>query len=126
MTFYTERSVKAIRKPRPCSSCGIRVERGSSALICTGNHDGFWSGTFHVDCREVEVALNALYDNYSGDDWMSLTDIEWDDWPWLIADHPTVAARMGITTERFEKVQAEHEARRGLRFMQNVQEHRND
>ena len=110
MSFYSEQPIKAIRKARACDGCGSALIVGEPALKCSGNHDGFWSGAYHHECREAECALNKLHDIWGGDDWMSLcSDMEWDDYPWLIAEHPVVAERMKITTERYEKIRDEHE-----------------
>ncbi|EDX79303.1 hypothetical protein BBAL3_460 [Brevundimonas sp. BAL3] len=49
---------------------------------------------------------------------MGLDDMEVDDWPWLIADHPEVAARLQITQAKYDEEIAEGqrcaEARRAL------------
>lgn len=109
--FYNERTIKSVRKARPCLGCGRRIEVGETALGCAGHYDGdFWSGAYHHDCRSAEIGLNRLHDVRGGDEWMNLgDDMEWEDWPWLVEDFPAVAARMGITTERFEEVRDERE-----------------
>lgn len=113
MSFYNERIVKAIRKARGCDGCGTKLQVGETALACSGiGEDGFWSATYHNECRKAEEGLNELHDVRFGDEWMPLSYMEWDDWPWLIEKFPTVAARMKITTERFDEVQAEREATR--------------
>lgn len=113
MSFYDEREIKAIRKPRNCDGCGRTMEVGVPALRCSGVGDeGFWYATYHRECRKAEEALNELHDWRAGDDWMILSDLDWEDWPWLIEDFPEIAERMKITTERFEKVQAEQERAR--------------
>lgn len=110
MSFYNERTVKSVRKARGCEGCGVRIEVGETALGCAGvGYDGFWSAIYHHECRKAEEGLNKLHDTWRGDEWMPLSDMEWEDWPWLIEDHPAAAARMKITTERFEEVQAEQE-----------------
>jgi len=111
MSFYNERTIKSVRKARPCLGCGIQIDIGETALGCAGYYDGnFWSGAYHHDCRAAEEALNGLHDVWSGDEWMNLgNNMEWEDWPWLIEEFPTVAARMKITTERFEGVRDERE-----------------
>lgn len=110
MTFYNERQIKAIRKPRPCEGCNVRLQAGEPALGCAGvGYDGFWSAAYHAECRAAEIALNRLH-RTRDDEWMNLTnDMEWDDWPWLIEEHPIVAARMHITTAKFETVRDERE-----------------
>lgn len=121
MAFYRETPVKAIRKPRICLGCRKTIEVGHRAINCAGNLDGdFWSGTYHNDCRNAEVALNDLHDvRYPYDEWNVLSEMEWDDWPWLIDKFPTVAARMGITTERFDKINAEYQQRYAFRRAQS-------
>lgn len=108
MTFYREDHIRAVRKSRQCNGCASTIEIGSPAVDCAGHYDGdFWAATYHVDCREAEIALNNLHDTHS-DEWMNMSeDMEWEDWPWLIDEFPTVAARMNITTERFQKINEE-------------------
>lgn len=110
MGFYRERLVKAVRKARRCCACGQAIEVGQSALDCAGHYDGdFWSDTYHPDCRAAECQLNDLH---GAEEWMMLDEIEWDDWPWLLEDHPAVAARMGITNARYdEAVESERRCR---------------
>jgi hypothetical protein len=110
VSFYRERRIKAVRKARPCIACGSRVEVGQPALDCSGHFDGdFWSATYHAECRRAEEGLNKIHETLWSDEWLALSDMEWDDWPWLIVDHPVVAERMGITAARFEEVSAEQE-----------------
>lgn len=92
--------------------CASQLEVGQPALSCSGRgDDGFWSATYHHECRKAEEALNKLHDIGWHDDWLVLCDdMEWEDWPWLIEEFPVVAGRMKITTERFNEVQAERDA----------------
>jgi hypothetical protein len=112
--FYSERTIKAVRKPRACEGCGVRVEAGETAFSCAGHDDGqFWAAIYHPDCRRAEEGLNKIHDVRGGDDWMNLgNDMEWEDWPWLIEAFPTVAERMKITQARYDKVSAERERTR--------------
>jgi len=112
MAFYRETPVKAIRKPRSCIACHRTIEVGHPALDCAGYYEGdFWSATYHAECREAEVALNKVYD-LPGGEWVNLgSDMDWEDWPWLIEKFPTVAERMGITTERFDRVNTDYQQR---------------
>lgn len=122
MSFYSERPIKAVRKTRACDGCGTPLAVGQPALKCSGNHDGFWSGTYHLECREAEIALNKLHDCWGGDDWMSLChDLEWDDYPWLIEKFPAVAERKKVTTERYEEIRDEQERCR-LAFAKRAKE----
>lgn len=110
MGFYKETPIKAVRKARECIGCRRTIAVGEEALNCVGEAgDGFWSGTYHKGCREAEVALNDLHDIRHPDEWNNLADdMQWDDWPWLIEKHPTVAARMGITIERHNEIAERH------------------
>lgn len=98
MSFSGERAVKAIRKRHVCDGCGNYIEIGDSALRWAGMIDGdFGTAIYHLDCRTAEVAYNQDILGYVwGDDWRCLSEIDKDDWPWLIDAHPTVAKRMGI------------------------------
>ncbi len=105
MSFYSETPIKSVRKARPCCACGKPLEVGQPALKCSGNHDGFWSGTYHVDCRAAELALNNLHGCYGGEDWINIGyDLDWEDWPWLVEEFPAVAARMNVTVERHDQI----------------------
>lgn len=108
MSFYSERHIKSVRKARQCCGCTSMLNVGDPALACSGrNYDNdFWDGAYHHDCRDAELALNKLHDTH-WDEWVSLAEIEWDDYPWLLADFPTVAARMNITQERYDNIAAE-------------------
>lgn len=109
MTILAERLIKSVRKPRSCDGCCHIIARGDAAIYWVGLTDGeFGTLTYHPDCRVAEIALNHLKDSYY-DEWSSIADIEWDDWPWLIESHPTVAARRNITMARFAEIQAEQE-----------------
>lgn len=103
MTFYSEQPIKRIRKARPCDGCGSTMEVGTEALRCVGKQDDFWSATYHPECREAEIKLNDLHDVRVGDDWMPLSDIDWEEYLWLIESFPVVADRMNITIARYEE-----------------------
>jgi len=77
-------------------------------LRYSGVFDGYFaSHIHHPECRQAEIALNRLHDVRDGDDWMALTDMEADDWPWLLAEYPTIAERMGITAEKIRENEEE-------------------
>lgn len=97
MTFVSERTVKAVRKRHRCDGCGRHIEAGQSATRWAGLTDGdFNTAIYHPDCREAELAMNALIGTQYGDEWWPLSEIETDDRPWLIETFPAVAARMGF------------------------------
>ena len=78
---------------------------GDAALDVAGHWDGeFWNGSFHHECRATEVALNNLHGSFRPDEWINLSEIDWEDWEWLLAEHPIVAARKGVTPERLREV----------------------
>lgn len=111
MSFYREQPVKSVRKARQCVGCGKTITVGSPALECAGTGpDGFWSGTYHDDCRKAECAFNDLKDYRYGDEWYPLYEIEFDDWEWLIAEFPAVAERMGITADRYQAAVERHKS----------------
>ncbi len=102
MSFYRETKIKAVRKARQCCGCCKTIDVGAPAVECaSADSEGFWSGTYHAECRAAECAYNELKDYRYGDDWWPLYEIEFDDWPWLIEDFPAVADRMGITAEKY-------------------------
>lgn len=97
MTFATETNVKAVRKRHRCDGCGKRIEIGSPAVRWAGMTDGdFGAAIYHPDCRLAEIKLNDLLETQWGDEWAALSEIDEEDWPWLIETFPAVAARMGI------------------------------
>ena len=87
------------------------IAAGSVALDISGKQwgDDFWSQTFHPECRTAEVELNKLHDTRYSDDWAALSDIDWEDWGWLLESFPIVAERMRITAERLNEVTEERE-----------------
>lgn len=108
MSFYRERLAKAIRKARQCCGCGQIINVGQPALDCAGHYEGdFWAATYHPDCRAAEIEINNLHGT---SEWMTLDEMESDDWPWLLEEHPIVAARMNITQERYQEAE-EHQRR---------------
>ena len=109
MSFYRERAIKSTRKERQCYGCCRTIAVGSEALECAGTGtDGFWSGTYHTDCRKAEIAFNDLKDYRWGDEWYALHEIEFEDWDWLIDEFPAVADRMGITVEKHREAVERH------------------
>ena len=97
MTQFSERQIKATRKPAKCSACETPVAIGSAAIRWTGLNDGeFCSVIYHPDCRAAEIELNRNA-GLSGCDWLQLryaVEEEPDDLVWLRAEHPTVASRL--------------------------------
>lgn len=58
----------------------------------------FFTASYHVECRAAEIALNELreFSAFWGDEWTTLESIESEDHEWLVAEHPVVAARLGL------------------------------
>jgi len=111
--FYFEATVKKTRKHHLCSGCARAIEIGSAALRYSGVFSGdFCSHIHHPECRAAEIDLNSLHDVRNGDDWLALTDMEPDDWTWLLEAHPQVAERMAITAEKIAAHEAEQERMR--------------
>lgn len=105
--FYSEKIV-TVRKPRQCAGCCQMLAKGDQALVYSGKFDGdFGSFTLHPECRVAELAWNKMADTYY-DEFVSLSELEPDEWEWLLDEHPVVAARMNITAERI----ADHRAER--------------
>ena len=112
MSFSNVRSIKSVRKARPCR-CGQMIEAGQPAVEWVGVTEGeFAAIAYHPECRQAERALNKLHDVQWWDDWSGIEDVESEDWEWLLTEHPLVAARLNITPERV----AEHKARRARYF----------
>ena len=96
MTVFSERAVKAVRKPVHCDGCCRVIAVGQPATRWTGLSDGeFASVAYHPDCRQAEIALNERHDTWD-EDWQPITSIEPEDHAWLLAEFPAVAARLGI------------------------------
>ena len=105
--FFGERTVKSVRKARRCCACGQMIEVGSSAIDWSGLHEGvFEAVSYHVECRAAEIALNRLNETQY-DEWIGLADLEWEDWQFILDDHPTVAARLGLTQAKIDVTVAE-------------------
>jgi len=92
-----ERTIKAVRKRHQCVGCLRFLEPGEPAKTWIGINDGDFNAVYyHPDCREAEIALNDLHDYRFHDEWLPLHEIDGEDAPWLIAEHPAVAARVGL------------------------------
>jgi hypothetical protein len=108
VSFATERTIKSVRKARKCRACRRQIEVGNPAVDWSGTTDGeFQAVSYHVECRAAEIALNRLAGTQYGDEWMGLDDMEWEDWQFILDDHPTVAGRLGITQKRINITVAE-------------------
>ena len=96
MAFSEERTIKSVRKARPCCACNRMIEVGSPAVDWSGTHEGdFCHVSYHADCRAAEVAVNTVNQTF-WDEWIGLQDLETDDYPLIIQDFPEVAGRLGI------------------------------
>ena len=109
MSFVNEKAVKAVRKPGRCDACMQMVEIGQPAVRWAGITDGqFDTSLYHPECRAAEIALNRLHDTDRWqDEWIGLSDIDWEDWRWLVEEHPVVAERKGITLAKVEETERE-------------------
>lgn len=104
---FSSETTHTARKAHRCDACNAAIDAGSRYVRWAGTTDGdFSDAKFHPDCRVAEIALNKL-SGTDWDEWMGLQDMEGDDWPWLIADFPFVATRMGITQARYDDLLAE-------------------
>lgn len=93
VTFYSEKHIKALRKPRQCQACGRAMPTGEPALYCSGKHDGdFWTGHYHDDCRSAEVALNGEFGD--GLVWFDLSSFDREDLEFIRETHPVAFARV--------------------------------
>ena len=102
MSFVNEKPIKATRKRHICGACNKWIEPGESAINWAGMVDGdFYSNHYHPECREAEVAYNALKDWRGGDDWYALHEAEREDRPWLKAEHPLAYKRMLMSREQW-------------------------
>ena len=95
MSFSSETSVKATRKPAQCAGCTRMIDIGQPATRWAGiNSDrDFASVAYHPECRAAEVAFNELRGTY-GDEWGGLDELEPEDRVWLEVEHPAVFARI--------------------------------
>lgn len=104
--FYSEKIVK-VRKPRQCAGCCQMIGKGEQALTYSGKFDGeFGSFTLHPECRVAELAWNKMAGTYN-DEFVGLSELDADEWQWLLDEHPVVAARMNVTAERIAERAAE-------------------
>lgn len=101
MSFAREYPVKAVRKRHRCECCRTFIEIGEAATRWVGMSDGdFYSIIMHPDCRAVEREMNELRDWRWGDDWLPLHERDPEDDEWIAAEHPEIAARLGIQATR--------------------------
>lgn len=97
MSFAVETPVKAVRKAYHCDGCNRQITVGSPATRWAGLTEGdFGTAIYHPECREAEVAYNREAGWQWGDDWYPLSEIEPEDRPWLAAEYPLAAQRLGI------------------------------
>ena len=69
--------------------------RGDPAITVAGVFDyTFWTGTYHRDCREAEVAINELHKTWHGEDWIPLSEVDLEDAPFIREHYPVVAKRI--------------------------------
>ena len=100
--FIREQRIKATRKPHRCEGCGKMIEAGQPAVAYAQKSEGeLYSGHFHTDCRDAEVAWNHEADTW-GEDWSPLCSIrecdDADDWlAWLAEKFPAVHSRIEDT-----------------------------
>lgn len=99
LEFYRQRAVVG-RKQYVCSQCGQPIPLGERHYAIALKADGdFASYREHVECRAAWVDLRGLRDLGWHEDSPALMDdgeIPVDDRAWIIAEHPTVAARLGL------------------------------
>lgn len=101
-------TTQVARKSYGCDQCPSKIEPGQRYRRQWGVWDGC-ACTYraHVECDAAACALHALHD-LQGDEGVYLpSDIHEDDYPWLLAEHPVVAARLEIFSEKKE---ADHAA----------------
>lgn len=85
------------------------IDKGERALTYSGKFNGdFGHFTLHPECREAELAWNKMVGSY-GDEFFGLSELEPDDWEWLLSEYPIVAARMNVTAERITDYKAEQQ-----------------
>lgn len=89
------------------------IAAGERAIRLVSNYDGFFTCLYHPECRRAEVMLNRMHRTRwnDPDDWYQLSDLETDDWPWLIANCPVVAVRMNATMLRYRERMDERASR---------------
>ena len=87
------------RKHHSCDQCGTAIEPGTVYK----RERGVWEGQpyvfkAHTDCEAAAHDLWKLRD-LRWDEGINLrSDIEPEDHEWLLAEHPSVAARLRVTT----------------------------
>lgn len=95
--FQTTKPVKAIRKPAFCEHCNTMIDVGSPAIKTSGSYEGdFYSVYCHPECEAAGTAY-ATMTGYWGEEFQRLHELDSEDWPWIIEEHPAVAIRMNLT-----------------------------
>lgn len=96
MTFSCE-TTHAAAKAHRCDECPQPIEIGQRFVRWAGLTDGDF-GTYkaHAECRAAVIEMNKNYGT-SWDEWVTLDDMEAEDYAWLREDHPVVAARFGLS-----------------------------
>lgn len=99
MSFQRTRVVNSCRKPCRCIQCDQRIEAGEPKVTASGVWDGdFYTYDEHPECRAASLSYGDLAGwDYSERGLRLCEDLERrDDAPWLVANWPTVAQRLGI------------------------------
>ena len=95
--FYNERLIKQTRLVHRCEECTRAILLGESCLYVAGVYEGGFSAFHaHVDCREASAAYYDLCDSYYDDERQWIHEIDPECHPWLIAEFPAVAKRLGV------------------------------
>lgn len=97
--FFSERTIKATRKPHHCFACNGVIPIGMSARYYAMKDDGiFFDAHYHIECRAAEIAWNDKNDTW-GDEFTGLCLIKESDdadseLAWLAEHHPITASRL--------------------------------
>jgi hypothetical protein len=93
MTILSDKVRTARHKTRRCDQCGSRINLGERYREQVHTYDDFVVYRAHEDCDRAA----ALRTSNADEPCNLLTDIDTEDFPWLLAEFPAVTARLGIT-----------------------------
>jgi len=98
--FSVRIEVASSRKPHQCEHCGTAINVGEPSIHCTGMWDGYFYSTYmHTDCEKAGQDY-AKETGYWDEEFIWFQHVDREEFEldeWLLENHPTVAARLGVS-----------------------------
>lgn len=96
-----ERVIHIARKVHRCDDCLLQIDPGQSYVRTRMIHEREpWTYKSHVECDNARCDLHSLWCLGPDEEISLLNDLCTHDYAYMLAEHPVVAARLGITTRK--------------------------